>query len=751
MPKKIIYGLNHEVYEDMLTKAIEEAGVDAIVLKTVTYREAVLSVLPGSGADVLIFRDTLEGTMDTAKLLEQVRMDYPKVQIILVCSVDPSSPLLAKCASLGIYDVINSDAVSPRDIVEHILHPGTFRDVYQYYNFSSPDMIPTDVREQKEAAAAAEPRRPRRGLFGIFGHGGGESEKPAAETGNTALVVPEGEKPADTPALNQQLVRETIEESATRRAQKDMDALIQKAVEEKTSEYLEKYEALESEISDNHHLISQKESEISALMQELSDEKSANAALTREYELEKERHQSDLSTYETQLAALQSKAETPQWYTEQEQKWENERSSLETELASVRAELLESTAKLEAAEAAGGEPGCAVDASELQAELEALRLRVPVLEQEKAELEKVAAVGSNIETERRLMESMQESDSLRTQLEDSRRAEAELRSNYDRQLSAVKAENEDFRRRLGVLDTEASLAPEIPRIPDEDTAVVSSGPSKTYVVLGAKHGVGNSTVAMNLASSFAAAGHKTILVEMNDSFPLTNEFFELNVSVGLFDALRAAGANNSTAVAPAIVRLNSARPVNKGVAGAYEKIPASLHILTSSNKELVSRGRGVQHKTDASQIRNLVQMLREEFGYSRIVFDIQPDDGNTLESLVKSEIRVDRLIVTVSQDPHGVGSAGVLISNLSGWRASEMLATAVFAVTRYDAAVRLTTAKIAAYLGLDESRFLVFSDDNAGYIEAAADGVPYALHGGRFAAEYEALCSRCGDVRPAQD
>ncbi len=738
MPKKIVYGLNHEQYEAALTKAITDAGIDAIVLKTVTYREAILNVLPGSGTDVLIFRDTLEGSMDTSKLLEQVRMDYPSVQIILICSVDSSSPLLAKCASLGIYDVINSDAVSPKTIVEHIQHPGTFRDVYQYYNFSSPDMVPSDVKEKQEAEAAAAQSRPnrRRGglLGGLFGRGG--DDKPVAEAPQgAALVVPEGVRELEKPALDQKLVRETIEESATRRAQKDMDALIEKAVTEKVTEYEEKYKAFEAEISDSHHLISQKESQISSLMRELADEKSAHEALETEYRQEKEQHLSDLSAYEEQLNALKSKDGTPQWYAEQEQKWETERLRREEELGELRSELAEKTASLE--ELRGQMENAEAQApGAMLAELDELRAKL-------ASFENIVPAPDS-DMERKLADSLRESNFLRAQLEEAKRVETELRSGYDGRIASAVAENESLRCQLNQLSAEICPMPELPAIPAEGSMPEPSGPAKTYVVLGSKHGVGNSTVAMNLAAGFAVEGHKTLLIEVDDSFPLTNEFFELaSLPVGLYDALRASGAGKTDVVESAIVRFDSIRPANNGIAKSYKRLPSGFHVLTSSNKELLSRSKGVAHKADAAQVRNLVQILENDQHYARIVFDIQPNDRDILESLVKSGIQIDRLIVTASQDPHSIGSAGVLVSNLAKWRASSLLASMLFVITRYDASVRLSAAKIAKYLDMEESRFVTLSSDNAGYIDAAADGVPYILRGGKNAGEFEKLRARC--------
>ena len=50
--KKVLFALNHKATEDFVT---ERLGPDYIIVNAVTYREAVLSALPGAGADIFVF------------------------------------------------------------------------------------------------------------------------------------------------------------------------------------------------------------------------------------------------------------------------------------------------------------------------------------------------------------------------------------------------------------------------------------------------------------------------------------------------------------------------------------------------------------------------------------------------------------------------------------------------------------------------------------------------------------------------
>ena len=79
--KKVLFALNHKATEDFVT---ERLGPDYIIVNAVTYREAVLSALPGAGADILVFRDSLDGSIDITRLFEQIRTEYPEIRIVFI-------------------------------------------------------------------------------------------------------------------------------------------------------------------------------------------------------------------------------------------------------------------------------------------------------------------------------------------------------------------------------------------------------------------------------------------------------------------------------------------------------------------------------------------------------------------------------------------------------------------------------------------------------------------------------------------
>lgn len=706
MKKKIMYGISAKEYEDYLTKKMQENGIEPIIVKAVTYREAILEYLPGSGAEVLIFRDSLNGSVDLGKILEQVRVDYPELQVIFICATTASDPILAKCVTLGIYDIINSNSVNAQEIVRHVLHPANFHDVYQYYRFSNAD-VPANSQKQNQAE-----QRARLGilekLFKTKPQEPEPKEEPAPGKSNLALPAAQRESKVD-----QGLMREAIYESAVRDAQANMDDLIQKAVQKETAALREAKAEVEKELSDTKLLMAQRESRTVDLMNQLDAEKAANEELSQENTRLMEESARNITLYEEQISALRSDRDTPTWYAAQEQSWQEQKEGMSQKIH----ELMDKCATLTAEKA------------KLELDMEQATAQKPL--------------DSHSISEDKLR---QEADRLRNELGSSAHELRAMRS----ELRKVKANLEESKKERARLE-EIVGSEEFARrdfsypalcVPETDGSrnTTDNGPSHVIAVLGAKHGVGTTTVAMNLAASFAKQGHKTLLVELNDRFPLTNEYFELtNVPSGLNTAIIALREGETQAVDGTIIRFRALRPRFSGVAKAYKRLPAGFHLLTYSNEDLIDAMHGEHEHMTPEVMASLIRYLIRKQMYARVVIDIQPDDNETITAISQNAALVDKLLIVMGQDTHSIGSAGVLISNLCKSDGQRLAAGAELVMTRFNQSVGINTPQVSKMLNVQESRFSVLSEDTIGYLEAMASGVPYVINNGVFSGEYELL------------
>lgn len=700
--KKILYALNHKATEDCVT---EKLGSDYVIINAVTYREAVLSVLPGAGADILVFRDSLDGSIDIRRLLEQIRTEYPEIRIVFICGERPKGDtMLAAIVSLGIYDIISKNAVPVDDIVEHIRHPASFRDAAKYYSFREDSVIAVSPPSEPE-------EQPASGKIGGFFSALDNLRRRLPRESNreengisTIQTVETGVKPQ----VDIELLRETMREEAIREAQRDLDELIRTAAKKETAKLEEELTALKKALSDNRLLMEQKENRIGDLLRQLDDAKITADRLKSDYKALQESASKGMSTYEAQLQALKSQKDTPLWYGEQSKQWEEERKALNDEIEQSRARI----AALE------DERSCAV--------LECDRMKKVYKEMEDA---------LRVAKDAQLVGK--EADSLIAQLRRENTAmQCELTS-IRQELSSTKAELEiaveggpDFSRPVV----------EIPYLPDDDIYPPSEGPAQTVLVLGTKHGVGNSTVALNLAASAAERGHKTLLIEVNDKFPLLNEYFELiNVPLGLNDALDGIVSGDTQTIDAAIIRFPALRPLNGKLGRKYKKIPKGLHLLLYSNEDLVASMGGAHRPIEAASVMALFNYLIIKQRYTHVVVDVQPDDHQTIDALINSGLVINRMLMTMSQDPHSISSAGVLISGLARARASGLIVNAEYVISKFNPTSPLTAVKIAKHLHLPPQQFTTLSEDSIGYVAASISGLPYIINKGRFSAEYDML------------
>jgi len=175
---------------------------------------------------------------------------------------------------------------------------------------------------------------------------------------------------------------------------------------------------------------------------------------------------------------------------------------------------------------------------------------------------------------------------------------------------------------------------------------MNSGKHQVVAFLGSKHGVGNTTVALNVAGVLAMT-KKVLFIEVNDKFPMTNYLLEIiNINNGLEKAVIYAKDGNINKIKQTIMQ------------PSIPQIPRNLHFLSFSNGFLIQdrSQRGDDFK--AEDIKALIYCLMMEGLYDYLIIDVQPDDNEISEALTESRIIVDKLFITLTQDAHSMGCVG---------------------------------------------------------------------------------------------
>jgi len=716
--QKILFAINHQKTEDSIKVHLQD---DFLVVGAVTYKEAVIEQLKTTGADTLLIRDTLAGSTALETLLKRVRVEYPNVRIVVICSERPKrDPFLQTLVSMGIYDIINSDHPTLTDIVSYIRSPRTYRDAAQY-GIGLPEVpggstvptvpsAPVTAQQPKEPAKVSSNK-----IFGFLGEvKKGFSVLKSSMPGDKSQPKEEKSDVVDvsaTPQVNFDLLRESIKESEARKAQSDLDNLIKEAVEKQTAGLLLENASLQKKVDEAQTEAAVAEAHATSVMEELNSLRAEKDTLTITLTDTRRDMQQVIDMYEAQLKALHDPTNTPEWYSEQSALWESQKSSLMKELDEKSREASELAYKCEALIKQ------TQDSSSIIADLKEQVQRAQDMQLDERGSDELIG---------RLRAETSEAKSEALQME------AEIKKLRD-ELSYARAGGVDFS--LPVVD--------VPLLPDDATYAVSSGAPQTILMIGSKHGVGTTTVAMNFAASLAGRGLKTLLVEVNGNYPLCNQFFEFtHIPFGIDEAINAVAAGDLEGIDKAIIRPHGLRPAQGSLRKLYKKMPAGLHFMLFSNESLVNHSFAKNLLVTEATVYTMLSYLTKRQQYSHVVLDVQCDDEQMLSSILNSGYQIDKLCIVMTQDPHAVATAGVQITNLSRAHASSLIAGGEFIINRYNSSAPIQQKKIEQMLHLGAAQITRITEDTTGYYAAASAGLPYLLNKGHNWMEYDALRSK---------
>ena len=282
-------------------------------------------------------------------------------------------------------------------------------------------------------------------------------------------------------------------------------------------------------------------------------------------------------------------------------------------------------------------------------------------------------------------------------------------------------------------------------IPDDETEIRPSptGDGNVIAFMGTKHGVGNTTVAMNTAIAMANCGFKTLYIEVNRQFPMVNEFFEFsNIVRGLDTALSALQRNNSKLAAQCIIKPHGIVTKKRALSKVYHRLSGPLHFLLYSNDFLIKCKDGTAPYFTEREFKDLIYFLVMQERYSYIILDIQPDDQPSINTFLCSAYHVNQLVLTMTQDPHSITTAGFMITALARSRNPSLIRNAEFVVNQFSPGNKMSISRISDFLHLPTNRLQKISLDSKGYMDSSFSAVPYILSKGKYSNEYVDLRMR---------
>jgi pilus assembly protein CpaE len=213
-----------------------------------------------------------------------------------------------------------------------------------------------------------------------------------------------------------------------------------------------------------------------------------------------------------------------------------------------------------------------------------------------------------------------------------------------------------------------------------------------FAFLGAKGGVGTTTVAVNVATAFAQAGESTLFIDLHIAYGDAAVFFGAEPKFSVVDALEN------------IHRLDAA-------------LFKTLVVPTSSSVDLLaSSSQGLVWATDVQRVRRLLEFSQQHYRY--VVVDCPRSDGTVLDALESAT----KVILVANQELAALRSGSRMAAMLRQRYRPERVQVIA---TRFDRASEIGHADVERVIGASV-RHLVPSDYKSS-LDALNRGRPLVL------------------------
>lgn len=125
--ERIYFALGMKEMEDFLKQRLDK---EYQFVGEAIYREQVVKNAIPANPDIIILRETLNGSKDILEIVYELRLQLPDARIIFLASDrKPGDPLLAELVSNGVYDIMIGNQISVPSLINLIREPNKFSDV----------------------------------------------------------------------------------------------------------------------------------------------------------------------------------------------------------------------------------------------------------------------------------------------------------------------------------------------------------------------------------------------------------------------------------------------------------------------------------------------------------------------------------------------------------------------------------------------------------------------------------------------
>lgn len=125
--QKVLLAIGYRQLESYLEKQLKK---EFQFVEPTVYREGIIRSVGQKNPDIIVIRETLNGTENILSIIYELRQRYSKKRIVFIAGKrEVGDALLASLVSMNVYDILYGEKVKAQDIVGLIRKPNEYRDV----------------------------------------------------------------------------------------------------------------------------------------------------------------------------------------------------------------------------------------------------------------------------------------------------------------------------------------------------------------------------------------------------------------------------------------------------------------------------------------------------------------------------------------------------------------------------------------------------------------------------------------------
>lgn len=127
--KNIMLAIGHLSFEKNIQLHLSEYAFT----ERAAYKEEVISKVESEKPDIIIIRETLQGSLSSLQILREIKLISRSARVIFISKKrDYGDLVINEVINLGIYDIINSESVDLKDVVNLVKNPNSYADVDRF-------------------------------------------------------------------------------------------------------------------------------------------------------------------------------------------------------------------------------------------------------------------------------------------------------------------------------------------------------------------------------------------------------------------------------------------------------------------------------------------------------------------------------------------------------------------------------------------------------------------------------------------